>query len=144
MMNSRVRSTPGARPRLVALLGLEVVEQLRQVAVGAHLARDVEVMFSSWVIASTSSAPRAVLQLEQLVDVVAAGALPQLGRLEHRHQHLAGADRVELLADDLLDLAVGPPARRQPGPQPGADLPREPRAHQSAGATRPRRRPGPP
>ena len=42
MMNSRVRSTPGARARLVALLDLEVVEDQRQVAVGAHDLRDVE------------------------------------------------------------------------------------------------------
>ena len=42
MMNSRVRSTPGARARLVALLGLEVVEDQRQVAVGAHDLGDVE------------------------------------------------------------------------------------------------------
>ena len=35
MMNSRVREHAGARPRLVALLGLEVVEDQRQVAVGA-------------------------------------------------------------------------------------------------------------
>ncbi len=42
MMNSRVRSTPGARARLVALLDLEVVDDQRQVAVGAHELGDVE------------------------------------------------------------------------------------------------------
>ena len=125
-MNSRVRSTPGARARLVALLGLEVVEDLRQVAVGAHLARDVEGDALLVGHREHQVGAAAVLELEQLVDVVAAGALPQLRRLQHRHQHLLRADRVHLLADDLLDLAVRPPAGRQEGPQPGADLARSP------------------
>ena len=47
----------GARARLVALLDLEVVEDQRQVAVGADDLRDVVVTASSWVIASTSSEP---------------------------------------------------------------------------------------
>jgi hypothetical protein len=42
MMNSRVRRTPGARARLVALLDLEVVERHGQLAVGPHELRDVE------------------------------------------------------------------------------------------------------
>ena len=39
MMNSRTRIKPGARTRLVAVLRLEVVEHLRQVAVRLDLAR---------------------------------------------------------------------------------------------------------
>ena len=70
----------------------------------------------------------AVLQLHQLGDPVAAAALPELGRVQHRHQHLLRADRVHLLAHDLDDLLVHAPARRQPGPEPGAELPDHARA----------------
>ena len=47
----------GPRSRLVALLGLDVEEHQRQVAVGADLAGDVVVTASSWVIASTIGDP---------------------------------------------------------------------------------------
>src|SRR5918997_1106668 len=124
MMNSRVRRTP-ARGRLVPLLRLEVVEDLRQVAVGADLPGYVpgDVLLVAHREQEVGAA--AVLELEELVDVVAARAPPGLRRLDHRHQHLHRADRVELLADDLLDLAMRPPAGRQPGPKAGADLPGE-------------------
>jgi hypothetical protein len=77
------------------------------------------VMFSSCV---HHVGALAVLELEQLGDLVAPAALPQLGRVEHRHQELVPADRVHLLADDLRDPLVDPPAGRHPGPQPGPDL----------------------
>ena len=107
---------PGARARLVAFLRLEVVEDLGQVAVRAHLARDVpgDVLLVRHREHQVGAAP--VLELEQLVDVVAARSLPQLRRLEDGHQHLPRADRVELLADDLLDPPVRPPARREKCP----------------------------
>ena len=54
--------------------------------------------------------------------LVAAGRLPELDRRQHRREHLLRADRVHLLADDLLDLAVHAPAERQERPEPGADL----------------------
>ena len=130
MMNSRVRSTPGTRARLVALLGLEVVQDLWQLAVGADLSRDVpgEVLLVRDRQHQVGSP--AVLELEDLVDVVAATALPELRGLQHRHQHLPGADGVELLAHDLLDLAVGAPAGGQPGPHPRPQLPGQPGPHQ--------------
>jgi hypothetical protein len=121
---------PGARARLVALLDLEVVEQLGQVAVGADLARCVrgDDLLVGHRQDQLGVAP--VAQLEQLVDLVAAGLLPQLGGLKDRHQQLRAADRVELLAHDLLGPAVGAPARRQPGPQARPELACEPRPHQ--------------
>jgi hypothetical protein len=66
----------------------------------------------------------AVLEPEELGPdaVVAAAALPQLGGLQHRHEHLLPADRVDLLADDLHDVLVHAPSGRQPGPQAGAQL----------------------
>jgi len=69
-----------------------------------------------------------VLEVEELGDAVAAGALPQLGRCEHRREHFLRADRVHLIANDLLDLAVHAPAERQERPEAGADLADEPAA----------------
>ena len=80
---------PGARPRLVALLDLQVVEDQRQVAVRAHLPRDVEGDRLLVRHRQHERALGAVLELEQLRDLAAAGAVPQLPGLEHRHQHLA-------------------------------------------------------
>jgi hypothetical protein len=70
----------------------------------------------------------AVLELEQLVDAVAARPLPRLGRVQDRHQHLLAADRVHLLADDLDRVLVHSPAGRQPAPEAGADLANQPGA----------------
>ena len=44
--------------------------------------------------------------------------------------HLLAADRVDLLADDLLDPHVHAPAERQHRPEAGADLADEAAAHE--------------
>src|SRR4051812_8598307 len=126
----------GARPRLVPLLGLDVVEHLGEVAVGADLARHVEGDDLFLGHAEHVGAALAVLDLEELVDVVAAGLLPQLRRMHDRHEHLPRPDRVHLLADDLLDLAVDTPPCGQERPQTGADLPDEARPHEQLVADR--------
>jgi hypothetical protein len=112
----------GARARLVALLRLEVVGAERQLPVGANERGHVEGHDLLVRQGQDHLGALAVLQLEHLVDVVAPGAAPQLGRVEHRREHLLGADRVELLADDPDDALVHPPAGGHPRPQPGADL----------------------
>jgi hypothetical protein len=61
-------------------------------------------------------------ELEDHRDVVAAGLLPELGRGEHRREHLLRADRVHLLAHDLDGLLVHAPAERQERPEARADL----------------------
>src|SRR4029453_10049822 len=66
----------------------------------------------------------------------AAGALPEVGGREGRHEHLLRADRVHLLADDLLDLPVHPPAERQERPDACADLADEAAADEPLGARR--------
>ena len=66
-----------------------------------------------------------VVELEELGDPVAASCLPELGRRQHRREPLLGADRVHLLADDLLDLAVDTPAKRRERPEACGDLPDE-------------------
>ncbi len=64
----------------------------------------------------------AIAKLEDLGDVIAPGLLPQVGRRDDRHEHLLAADAIHLLADDLHDVLVDPPAGRQPRPQPRAEL----------------------
>jgi hypothetical protein len=128
MMNSRPQD-PRARAGLVALLGLEVVEDQRQVAVGAH---DLgHVGGDDLLVRHREDQIRAlaVVQLEQLVDAVAARALPQLGGQQDRHQQLVPADRVHLLAHDSDDPLVHAPAGGHPRPQPGADLADQAGAH---------------
>ena len=120
---------PRARPRLVALLGLDVEKHQRQVAVGADLAGDVVRHALLVGHREDHRRPPAVLELEQLVDRVAARLLPVLGRLEDGHQHLLASDRLHLLAQDLLDLADRAPPGREVGPEPGAELADQPGPH---------------
>ena len=54
------------------------------------------------------------------IGLEAPGLLPQLGRLDHRHQQLDGAGAVHLLADDRLDLADHPQAHRHVAVDAGA------------------------
>ena len=121
-MNSRVRSTPPLRPRLVALLDLDVVPDLRQVAIAADRLRGVQRDDLLVRDREHELAIGAVAQVEDDVDVVAPRALPDLRRVQHRHQHLLPADAIHLLADDLLHALLDPPAERQPRPHAGADL----------------------
>ena len=94
------------------------------------ISRAWNVNVSSCVSGRTNSAARAVGDVEDLGDLVAAGRLPELDRGQHRREELLRADRVHLLADDLLDLAMDAPAERQERPQAGADLADEPAAHE--------------
>ena len=110
-----------ARARLVAVLGLEVVPGLRQLPVALELAR-VE---REGLLVGQRQHERpagAILDVEDLGDPVAAGRLPELDRRQHRREPLLRADRVHLLADDLLDLPVHAPAERRERPEAGADL----------------------
>ena len=112
---------PCARPRLVPILRLEVVEHLREIAVRADLTR---VERDRLLVRHREHEALVVPvgELEDLRVLVTAGRLPELGRRQHRHQHLLGADGVHLLADDLDDLLVDAPAERQERPHAGAHL----------------------
>src|SRR5256885_834086 len=128
-------STPATLP--VALLDLHVVEDHRQLSVRANLARDVE--GEPLLVRHRQRQFRvlAVLELEQLVDPVTARAPPELGGLEDRHQHLLAADRVDLLAKDLLDPLHHPVARGQEGPEPRPDPTDQAGAPHQPGGERP-------
>ena len=66
----------------------------------------------------------AVLEPGQLGPdrVVAAARPPDVGRVDDRHLDLLAADRVLLLADDLLDPVVDALAERQQRVDPGTEL----------------------
>ncbi len=120
---------PPARARLVPLLDGEVVEQLGELAVARDLPR-VErhrllVGQRQHVVASVP-----VLQAKDLRDRVAARLLPQLVGRQHRHEHLLAADRVHLLANDLHDLLVYPPAEREERPHASGYLTDVPAAYE--------------
>ena len=79
------------------------------------MSRRSEATTSSWVMASTLSRPARSLKrtISGPIFVVAAALPPEVGRVDDRHLHLLGADRVHLLADDLLDPLVDAEAEGQ-------------------------------
>ncbi len=123
---------PGAGTRLVAVLGLDLVDRERQVLVGA-----VEVLHDQrehLLVGRTEEVvvALAVLQPEDAVAVLrpAPGRLVRLPGQQRGEAELLRADAVHLLADDALDLAQ----HLEPQRQPGVDAGRRPadvaRAHQ--------------
>ena len=127
----------GLGPRLVAQLGLELVPQLRQLAVGLQLRGQGG---DDLLVGHAEDEVRAlaVLEPEQLVahQLPAAALDPQLGRVHDRHQELLRADPVHLLADDPDHLEPDPLAERQQRVVPGHQLADIARAEQQAVAGR--------
>ncbi|MNZ43497.1 hypothetical protein D3C78_611000 [compost metagenome] len=121
-----------ARADLVAELGLDLEEVDRQLLVAVQLVacQVGDDLFMGR--ADAELAIVAVLDAQQLGAVLlpAPGFLPQLGRLDRRHQHLEGAGGVHFLAHDVLHLAQHAQAHRQPGVQAGGELADHPGAQQ--------------
>jgi len=118
-------------PRLVAFLRLEVVPELGQLLVAAHLARrdpgdDLLVGHRQGHVGAL-----AVLEAEHLLaDLLPAPRLlPELGGMHDRHEELLATDGVHLIADDGLDLAHDAPAGRQEDVDAGGELAHEAGAH---------------
>ena len=112
---------PGARPRLVAVLVLDLVDRQRQVLVRRvqvlhHQGEHLLVGGPEQVVGTL-----AVLEPEDAVAVLgpATRRLVGLARQQGREQQLLRTDRVHLVADDVLDPAQHPQAERQPGVHPG-------------------------
>ena len=105
-MNWRTRSKPGLRPRFIAKLGLNLIPDLRQLLVAAQFAARNERHHLFVRHTQAEIAAKAVLQAEHVVahDVPAARFLPDLRRVQRRQQHLLAADRVHLLAHNLLNF----------------------------------------
>ena len=97
----------GAGPGLVAELRLDLVEDLRQVAIAVNvgLHREGDHLFVRG--GHHQRALPAVLQPEERLahGLRAAGGLPKLQRMERGHSQLVAARGVHLLPDDVLDLA---------------------------------------
>ena len=108
----------------VAELGLDLVEVGGQIAVAANL---VAHQVGNDFLVGRAEAERPlvpVLEAQQLRAVLfpASRFLPEVGRLDHGHQHLLGARRVHLLAHDGLHLAQHAQAQRQPTVKAGREL----------------------
>ena len=106
---------PGARPRLVAVLGLDLVEHHRQLFVAVQLGAD---QMDNPLLMGHREDHRLVVAVPETEQFradrfVPAGLFPQVGGQHHRHQHLLPLDPVHLLADDRFDLLDDPLAQRQ-------------------------------
>ncbi len=118
----------GARAWVITELGLQVINELGQLAIGVDLAPH-QVGHRFFVgHGQHHIAPRAILEATHLsVDLIpAAGLLPDIRRLDHRHGQLLAADGIHLLADDGLDLIHRPAGQRQIRENPGRQLADEP------------------
>ena len=108
---------PRAGTRLVAVLGLDLVDRERQVLVGGVEVLDHEGEHLLVGGAEQVVGPLAVLEPEDVGAVVGpptGGVVGLLGQ-ERRERQLLGAHRIHLLADDRLDVAQHPQPERQPG-----------------------------
>lgn len=111
----------GAGAGLVAVLGLDLVEDHGQVLVGRALVLDQEGEDLLVGGAEEVVAALAVVEAEQLGAVLlpAAGRLVGLLRQQRGERDLLAAHGVHLLADDPLDIGQDLLAERQPGPHAG-------------------------
>lgn len=113
-----------------------MVEVERQVLVGLHIG--TEDVGDHLLVGGTIEhlAVLAVLDAQHFLAVViiTAAFLPELGRLQRRHQKLDGAGAVLLLPDDPVDLVQHTFAERQPGINASRLLPDHARTqHQAVG-----------
>ncbi len=111
------------RPRLVAVLRLDLVQQQREVLVAAVLPlhRQREELFVGGpeeivVVAAVLQPEHAVAVLRPPVRRLVRGTRQQRGE-----QDLLPPNRIHLVAHDALDLAQHPQAQRQPAVEPWSD-----------------------
>ena len=102
---------------VVAELDREVVEDLRQVAVGlGTLTHQVGDHFlvgraeQHLTLVAVGDAQHLLA-----IGIIAAGGAPQVGRLDGRHKHFDGAGAVHLFANNALDLGLECKPERKPG-----------------------------
>ena len=122
----------GAGARLVAVLGLDLVQRDRQVLVGGdlalhHVGEHLLVGGAQEVVVAA-----AVLEAEQVVAVLgpAAGRLVVVAGQQRGELDLLRAHRVHLLADDARDVLQHGLAQRQPAVDAGRDPADVAAAHQ--------------
>src|SRR6266446_4424956 len=123
---------PEARPDLVAELHLDLVEVLREIAVGAnfspHQVRD------HLLVGRTEAevALVAILHPQELASVLlpAPALPPELGRDDGRHQDLLRAGAVHFISHDVFEAAHGAEPERQEVVDAARHLPHHARAHE--------------
>ena len=116
-----------ARPHLVAEFPLDVIQDLRQLAIGMHrLAEQIgDHLLIGRPVQHVAFVPIADTQHLLAVVVVAPALAPKLRRLNRRHQHFLRTRRVLLLAHDALDIPQHPVAERQPRVDASRGLPHQ-------------------
>ena len=112
----------GSRPGFVPFLELDLVEQLREIPVGADFSGNVCRYRLLMRHRQDHFRTLSVLKTEELFYSDPSGLLPWTGRLHHRHRHLLAADPIHLFPDDRLDLPVDAPSGGKVGPQAGTQL----------------------
>ena len=127
-----------AGTRLIAALGLEVVDDLRHLAIALDLLFGV-LMHELLVRVADHELAAVVIgrsEGDRLERFPPPGLLPGLRGRQHRHLHLLRADPVLLLADDLLDLLGDTEPEREPRIEAGCERPRDRGAQQQTVAGR--------
>ena len=112
-----------ARPRLVAVLRLDLVQQHREVLVGAVL--PLQCQREHLLVGGPEQivVVAAVLQPEHAVAVLRppVRGLIRATRKKRWEQDLLPANRIHLVAHHALDIAQHPQPQRQPAVEPGTD-----------------------
>ncbi len=123
---------PGPRPRVVAPFRLDVVDEARELAIGANLPAHQIRHHLFMGHRQHQIAARPIAQPRHLgPDLIpAAGFLPECSRVDHRHRHFLAADRVDFLPHQVLDLRQRAARQRQVAEEAGGKLPDEPGADQ--------------
>ena len=105
---------PATAARLVAEFRLDLIDH--EGIIGVGFCRAACELHGRLLMRHTEDnvAPAAILKAGHLAAdaLITAGFLPEGGGHDHGEQHFLPADRIHLLADNLLDLA-GDPARRR-------------------------------
>ena len=111
-------------PRLVAELGLDLVERHRELAIRLdEVADDVRHrLLVGRAEDDVAVAAEGEFHQDSAHVAVAAGLLPDLHRLQRGHEQLQGAGGVHLLADDPRRLVQHAEAEREVGVGPRAEL----------------------
>ena len=121
-----------ARANFIAELGLDLIKNLRQLAVGTDLAGDQSGNDFFVGGAEQPFAFGAVVQPEQHVagGLVTSALLPDFRRLKHRHQNFHRPGAVHFFADDAFDLAQRAHTQRQEGVKSAGQLAEQTRAQE--------------
>ena len=112
---------------LVAEFPLDVIQDLRQLAIGTNVGAENlgDHLLVSGAVKHVPLVPILDAQHFRAIGVVAPALAPKIGKLQGGHQQLDRARTVLLLANDLLDFFEHPKTERQPSVNAGGLLANE-------------------